>query len=423
MALFNLTDIIFQAPGQPKGPLSALQSSKYELNTYRYPEDIGSSDKGHYIAININEQNKTSYGGTQTGDNPFVIQNRVDNNIATFGGNLGKTLNGTSDLVNNIAGSNFTGQISGFFDSLQSKIGNQANGFDRQLGAGVNASIDTIKSFVTNASSVAFTRTVRRITDTVVLYMPDNLKFSYQQKYNTVKLGGTIGAAGLAAGASIADGVKSNDPNSSANIGQNLSYMFMSLNRGLADSVLGQGAGNAIFAAGAGMVQNPMMEMIYSNPEFRTFTFDFVFYPRSEGEASQVQKIIDRLRFHQAPELVTASGGFFLVPPSEFDISFYYNGKENPNIPKISTCVLKSIDTDYAPGGFAAYEVPGQTAQKGGTGMPVAIKMSLTFEETEMIYKNSNLLDGVPSKGGSIVDRIASSASSYGVNSKGEGLV
>jgi hypothetical protein len=425
MALFNLTDITFQAPGQPKGPLSALQSSQYELNTYRYPEDIGSSDKGHYIAININEQTKTSYGGTLDRSTlPSVIQNRVDNNIATFGGNLGKTINGAGDLVNNIAGtlgagSNFTGQITGAFDTLQSKISQFG-----QVGTGVNASIDTIKSFVTNASSVAFTRTVRRITDTVVLYMPDNLKFSYKQQYNTSKLGGTIGAAGLAAGASIADGVKSNDPNASANLGQNLSYMFMNLNRGVADSILGQGAGNAIFAAGAGMVQNPMMEMIYSNPEFRTFTFDFVFYPRSEGEASQVQKIIDRLRFHQAPELVTASGGFFLVPPSEFDISFYYNGKENPNIPKISTCVLKSIDTDYAPGGFATYEVPGQNAQKGGTGMPVAIKMSLTFEETEMIYKNSNLLDGNKKSGsmGSIVDKVVSNAGEYAVNSKGEGL-
>jgi hypothetical protein len=419
MALFNLTDITFQAPGQARGPLKDLQNSKYTLNTYRYPEDIGSSDKGHYIAININEQNKTSYGGTQTGDNPFVIQNRIDNNIATFGGNLGKTLNGASDLINNVAGSlgagsNFTGSISNAFSSLQSKIGNQSNAFDKQLGAGVNASIDTIKSFVTDASSVAFTRTIRRITDTVVLYMPDNLRFSYKQQYNTAKLGGTLGAAGLAAGASIADNVKSNDPNTSANLGQNLSYMFMSLNRNLADGILGQGAGNAIFAAGAGMVQNPMMEMIYSNPEFRTFTFDFVFYPRSEGEASQVQKIIDRLRFHQAPELVTASGGFFLVPPSEFDISFYYNGKENPNIPKISTCVLKSIDTDYAPGGFVAYEVPGQDAQKGGTGMPVAIKMSLTFEETEMIYKNSNLLDGNQSKSGSIVDTVVSGLKNIG---------
>jgi hypothetical protein len=418
MAIFNLTDITFQPPGQPKGPLSPLQSSKYELNTYRYPEDIGFSDKGHYIAININEQNKTSYGGTQTGDNPFVIQNRVDNNTATFGGNLGKTLNGASDLVNNVAGSNFTGQLSGAFDSLQSKISQFG-----QVGSGVNASIDTIKSFVTNASSVAFTRTVRRITDTVVLYMPDNLKFSYKQQYNTTKLGGTMGAAGLAAGASIADGVKSNDPNASANLGQNLSYMFMNLNRSVADGLLGQGAGNAIFAAGAGMVQNPMMEMIYSNPEFRTFTFDFVFYPRSEGEASQVQKIIDRLRFHQAPELVTASGGFFLVPPSEFDISFYYNGKENPNIPKISTCVLKSIDTDYAPGGFAAYEVPGQTAQKGGTGMPIAIKMSLTFEETEMIYKNSNLLDGAKTEmTSSTAANLQDAGYNAGKNSNGEAI-
>mgnify|MGYP003346903483 FL=1 len=157
-------------------------------------------------------------------------------------------------------------------------------------------------SIATNAGSVAFTRTVRRITDTVVLYMPDNLKFSYKQKYNTPQFGG-MGAAALAAGASVADGVKSNDPEASANIATNLSYMFANLVLNKAD-VFGKGTGDAIFAAGAGMVQNPMMEMIYSNPDYRTFTFDFVFYPRSEGEASQVQKIIDRLRFHQAPELL-----------------------------------------------------------------------------------------------------------------------
>ena len=78
--------------------------------------------------------------------------------------------------------------------------------------------------------------------------------------------------------------------------------------------------------------------------------------------------------------------------------------------------MLESIDTDYAPGGFAAYEVPGQEAQKGGTGMPVAIKMSLTFRETEMVYKNSNLLDSDNKKSsiGSVVDKVVSFAGGDG---------
>jgi hypothetical protein len=133
-----------------------------------------------------------------------------------------------------------------------------------------------------------------------------------------------------------------------------------------------------------------MMEVVYSSPEFRTFRFDFMFYPRSEKEALAVQDIISRFRFHQAPEVNTKFGnGYFMVPPSEFDISFFYNGKVNPNIPKISTCVMESMDVDYAPNGFSAYEIPSENAQLGRTGMPVAIRMSLQFKETEIMTKTS----------------------------------
>ena len=64
MALFNLTDISFKAPGSAKGPLASLTGNdRYERNTYRYPSDLGSSDKAHYMVININEQRLTSFPG------------------------------------------------------------------------------------------------------------------------------------------------------------------------------------------------------------------------------------------------------------------------------------------------------------------------------------------------------------------------
>jgi hypothetical protein len=112
-----------------------------------------------------------------------------------------------------------------------------------------------------------------------------------------------------------------------------------------------------------------------------------MFYPRDEKEALDVQRIIETLTFHQAPEL---SSGAFLMPPSEFDIKFYYAGKENPNIPMIANnCILKNIAVNYAPGGFAAYEVPGESASMGRTGMPVAIQFTLSFQETTYLTKDS----------------------------------
>ena len=75
MPIFNLTDITFKAPTSGSGPLASLAGSKYDLNTYKYPIDLGSTDKAHYMVININEQGKTQFAGTPSGDLPTVIQN------------------------------------------------------------------------------------------------------------------------------------------------------------------------------------------------------------------------------------------------------------------------------------------------------------------------------------------------------------
>jgi hypothetical protein len=112
-----------------------------------------------------------------------------------------------------------------------------------------------------------------------------------------------------------------------------------------------------------------------------------MFYPRSSKEALEVQNIINKFYYHQAPELVQESQGF-LIPPSQFDIEMYYNGQQNPNIPTIATCVLEGVMVDYAPLGFSTYELPAATAPSlGGTGMPVAIRMLLEFREITYLTK------------------------------------
>lgn len=114
-----------------------------------------------------------------------------------------------------------------------------------------------------------------------------------------------------------------------------------------------------------------------------------MFYPRSKKEAIEILDIIDSFTFHQAPEILSSSFGRYLVPPSEFEIEFRYNGGINPNIPKVAPCVLTSISVDYAPSGFASYEtlMSANKPERGGTGMPVAIRMDLSFKETRIITK------------------------------------
>ena len=155
----------------------------------------------------------------------------------------------------------------------------------------------------------------------------------------------------------------------------------------MAKGIAGEVGALGAFAA-TGVVTNPMLELLYTSPSFRSFQFDFFFYPRDEREALEVQKIIERLKFHQAPEISGSFGKGFLIPPSEFDIRFYYNGAQNPNIPQISTCVLEDININYAPNGFSAYEVPNENIPSlGRTGMPVSIQLTLQFKEVTYLTK------------------------------------
>ena len=223
--------------------------------------------------------------------------------------------------------------------------------------------------------------------------MPDTLVFDHHQGYNKIESGGSLFAAAASLAPSTVDLYKDGNmtpEQKGAQFARNVSPFIASM---LSKSA--GGLAQVAFSQAFGVVQNPMLEVLYSSPDFRTFRFDFQFYPRSEAESKEVQNIIKELRFHQAPEVAQGgTGGFFMIPPSEFDITFYYSGQENPNIPKISTCVLETLTIDYAPNGFSAYEVPGQGATLGGTGMPVAIRLSLQFRETEIVTKAS--IKGTP---------------------------
>ena len=58
------------------------------------------------------------------------------------------------------------------------------------------------------------------------------------------------------------------------------------------------------------------------------------------------------------------------------DISFWYNGKVNTNVPRIKTCALEVIETDFAPtGSYSTFS----------TGHPVQTRLSLGFREIEII--------------------------------------
>jgi len=357
MALFGFSDISFnKGTSQRKGPLAPLVQNEFQTTLLRYPLDIGNADKGHYMVFYIREQTNTSFprgsffekgftiDGTQAAEKQLL--SGLPSGVGPGGSSIGQELLGKVNGALGQLNAKTNGALKGVTSVLGKAATSAASAIDNVFGkAGINVSGNSV------ATSTHIDTSIKAIT----------AGKSALDKFKE---------EGVAAGA--------------GSIAKSIGLEAASAITGL----VGDKTGGALFTAATGVVKNPMLEMIYSAPSFRQFTFDFTFYPRDEREALEVQRIIERFRFHQAPELAKGAKGF-LIAPSEFDIKFYYAGSQNPNIPAIAdSCVLTQIDVNYAPNGFVAYEVPNENKPSlGRTGMPVAIQMQLQFKETTFLTK------------------------------------
>ena len=371
MGLFTLTDIKFDSKARTRsGDLGVAQ--EYTNNILKYPIDIGAVDKGHYMIFHINVQDKTDYA-VNFAQNPDskVQAGRKRLQSSTGAVNIGGNIQNVIEAIpQSIIGS--AEVIAGNFVD---KIKSNSPAFNATIGLVTDISKNTLNDLAA-LDNAKFLRTTKRTTDSIALYMPNTLNFTQAQQFSGLELGSELKNTVASVAQVIANGGNE--------LGKNLTPFVQEAITGL----IGGNTSKAIFASLAGVTKNPRMEMIYTGPgDFRTFRFSFMFYPRSLIEAKEVQAIIARFNFHQVPEIKKGTAGYFLVPPSEFDIDFYYNGSVNPNIPEITTCVLEAVDVDYAPNGFQAFEVDDTGVMVGGTGMPVGIRMDLSFKETAIMTK------------------------------------
>ena len=412
MPLFGFADISFNK-GSPvrKGPLASLVGSDFETSTLRYPIDLGSFDKGHYVVFYIREQKNTSSQfqtgryASEVGESgfsnvtkftPVSVQSALQNPQAlatNFGNELMGKINSGLNQINQATGGSLGGITSQISKAAGGAVGGIVGGVNNLFGqAGLSfggssgQTTAVLDQSIKRISNKSFIKTTRLTKDAIALYMPDTLLFNYSQSYDQISPGkelvAQVAGAGRAAIEAYEQGGVSGAAGSVLKSGAEAATQAVV---GAAGQALGSQGSAQVALAALGRVQNPMLEMIYQSPNFRTFQFDFLFYPRDEREAIEVQRILERFRFHQAPERLE---GGFLIPPAEFDIKFYYRGEENNNIPQISTCVLTTIDMNYAPNGWSAYEVPGENNPSlGRTGMPVAIQLTLQFQEVTYLTK------------------------------------
>ena len=307
----------------------SLNPGTYEYSNFVFPSNLGASHLGHYMIININVPTK----GDSAVGNPFPGFSRA-----------------TTDDLSKV-------------DQLRQRIDRQTPGVGGSSStpfSGVGRAADIIPGLRLPFSG----RHTRRIKDTVVLAMPqNNLIYTSENDFENVALTyyGLKGLAGVVAGGAAL--LAAPAAAAAAGVG---AYKVT--------NAVGKTIGNISQLAGYPL--NPRLEILFTGRRQRGFVFELLMSPVNEGEANLIQNIIRLLRFHSSPDIVAE--GYFFVPPAEFDITFFKDGKENLNIPRINTCVLEKIEVDLAPtGAYAAFS----------TGHPVQTRLSLGFREIEVLHK------------------------------------
>ena len=371
--VFGGTDISVSLRKSPielrdNSPTSILDDDTFAFSSISYPRDVTQDmQNGHYMLFYINVQNKTKYKYTPA--DPSV--SGIGNYVTTLGGPRNQY--STTDFVSNST------EDASYRETLVKKGGtgtiNKSQGVDLRKG----------RKAMTGFSSVMPTTT--RITDSIAIYLPPDVKDATTASYNNAAEMGVIGLA-AAGGIGFVDAMKRNDFESAAGslLGSAKGIIMEAAKRmgsefagGLSgvDPEAITGFANKAF----GQATNPYMEVIFEKVGMRTFSYNFTFSPRNKEETADVQKIIKMFRFHMLPELQGANERF-LTLPSTFDIHYMYQmeaevAHENQFYSKIATCVLSGVDVDYTPNGVKSF----------ASGAPTQITMSLSFQETEMLTK------------------------------------
>jgi hypothetical protein len=306
-------------PAQARGPLSSLFRPKYNYRDIQYPADLngnpsngGSPTKGHAIRFDMYDVHTVTLNEAQK----YVTK-------------VGKQIIAAAPGV--------IAAAPGAVKEIQ-KAANEVTlqSVEKSVKNALTSEKTTLRDFL---------RTKKELKNTVSLYMPDTLNFSYGAEYGEVSV---MGAAQSVPGLkTVATGIQSITENQLVKLALNkLGYAF-----------------------------NPQSQSLFQGIHFRTFNMSFTFTPRSAQEAAKVKEIITLFRTYAAPTIQWQAAGFFYTPPGVFNLTFLKDGKENPNINKLQDSVLTTVDVNYAPIGWSAHQ----------DGQPVQTTMDLSFQEIVLV--------------------------------------
>ena len=333
----------------PNADFGDGKSSKYKIDQRCYPVDLMSPDGkygGNYVIFFINVPSDSKL---LKGPNAETVEDYTPGERGfTVGANYSK-----EQL--------FAGQAG-------LAVGGAALGKALGVGGGsaAAAGMAVVGTGVTLKQAASASRAQKRMKTAIALHVPNQLSIRYGVQWSeedTFALSAAATAGKEVAKALQTKGKNSNVTGVAADVITNLS--------------LSKGPNAGAMSAATGLASNPKRDQVFKGVDFRTFQFEYQFFPRNEPEAKNVLDIIYDFKLHMHPEYKD-SNSFLYVYPSEFDIIYYTGGEENSNINRHTSCVLTEMNVNYTPNGnFATFP----------NGMPTQINVTLSFRELALMSK------------------------------------
>jgi hypothetical protein len=376
-------------PGTPPTPIenlygrrgaAGMMSTKYSVERHSYPRDLIDSTGqygGNYVIFYINVQVDSKLAQPNSGVE-FVedLTPRDRGDLIAQNLTTGKLLAANAGL--NFGAAAIANKAGG--DNLFTSKRPAGGGGTRITGATKVAGLSTIGAGAVAANAVTASRAQRRLKTAIALHVPNQLQIRYGMQYgeqDTFAL--AAAAATLNQGEEIAKAL--NQGNGRTQAAKDSASLAAAIG---ANAALSKGPFKDANSAATGLAANPKKEQIFGGVDFRTFSLEYQFFPRDSIEAENVKQIIYQFKYHMHPEFKDANN-FLYIYPSEFDIFYYQNGKENLNIHRHTSCVLTEMSINYTPNGtFNTFE----------DGMPTQINVQMTFRELALLTKDK-IQDGL----------------------------
>ena len=356
--LANNARSVVNGLGSDNSPGSGIQNkSRFYTNNLSYPMDVETDPmQGHYILFHINETTRNKIKKTQKNKNAETIRKSANKDFGSTGGDPA-----------------LRGILPGIVST--SKDGRQLRKSDAST-----------KSAISGAPHSLYNEKLptTRLSTSIALYMPPSVQTSYGLDYGDVEIGafgqamtemfdsmerawkgdGGAGKALTKAGTNMMEGVK---------------RTAVKALDAVAPGIKAQAQ------IGAGKIFSDKMELSFKGVTRRTFSFSFVFMPKSEKESKTIEQIIHMFKFHAHPNYVKGSEGRQMTIPDTFDIDYMYQDSVNNFINKISTCFLKDISVAYGGDRFTAHRPTEGLQGKGAP--PTRTSLTLTFQEMEILTR------------------------------------